>query len=219
MSTNAVAKETKYYSHVLYFPNRAHFCSPAHCYPSFLGEFVGPLVKARPHLLYWFSFYGSFARFRAWTDDYDELRPELEAKRDLLGLIDKGEEKDLTLERDLGIPRFIGGDSTSTPNQRALKILRTLHAASELVLDSIYRLPNGAWQFEASGDTNQNPIGNHLFSVNHLVHNLSRSQARIAVFSANQNTHVMSYYYYHNAKNEGRLPHDHKLIDEYSVEM
>ena len=72
------------------------------------------------------------------------------------------------------------------------------------------------WQFESS---NQNPIGNHLFSVTHLLHNLTRSQARIAVYTTQQGTQVSSYYYYHNDKNSGRLPADHELIGEYSVEM
>ncbi|MGP8201083.1 MAG: hypothetical protein ACLQU4_16450 [Limisphaerales bacterium] len=219
MSTQTKPREPSYHSHVLYFPNKPLFCDATHCFPSFLGEFVMPLVQAKPDLLYWFTHYGAFARFRVWTDNYEELCPELEAKRDALGLIDKGEEKDLTLEGDLGHARFIGADSSSNPSQRAMKILRSLHAASELVLDSIYRLSNGLWQFEPTGDLLQNPIGNHLFSVNHLFHNLTRSQARIAVFSAEQQTHVLSYYYYHDAKNNGQLPADHHLIGEYSVEM
>jgi len=218
-STETQPKEASYHSHVLYFPNRPLFCDATHCFPSFLGEFVTPLVQGRPDLLYWFTYYEAFARFRVWTNSYEELRPELEAKRDVLGLIDTGKEKDLTLEGDLGHARFIGADTSSKPRQRAMKILRSLHAASELVLDSIYRLPNGLWQFEGTGDKDQNPIGNHLFSVNHLIHNLTRSQARIAVFSAQKQTHVKSYYCYNNAKNNGQLPPDHQLIGEYSVEM
>jgi hypothetical protein len=212
-------QEPTYHAHVLHFPASETFRDAKQSFPTFLGEFVAPLVRSRSHLLYWFTYYGSFARFRVWTASYEELRPDLEARRDRLGLIDKGEEKAVTLQSDLGGPRFIGPDSSSTSDQRAMKILRALHATSELVLDSIRCLPNGAWQFKATGDTLQNPIGNHLFSVNHLFHNLSRTQARIAVFSVQQQLGVLSYYYYHDAKNNGRLPAEHRLIGEYSVEM
>ena len=105
----------RYYSHMLHFPNQKPFNNPDLRWPSFIGHFVQPIVSAHPGLLYWFSNYGAFARFRIYTADYEKIRPQLETLRDKLGLVDKGGEKDLTLEGDLGGARFRGPNSYVSP--------------------------------------------------------------------------------------------------------
>ena len=96
----------QYYSHVLHFPlGKKPFDKDAFRWPSFVGEFVIPLMKNRSDL-YWFSYYTSFARFRVYTDDYGSLQAELEPLRDELGLVDKGEEKNETITGDLAKDRL-----------------------------------------------------------------------------------------------------------------
>jgi hypothetical protein len=197
-----------YYSHVLHIPDTPLFRDLERRWPSFVGAFVAPLVRDRQHLIYWFSYYTSLARFRVWTDRYDELRPDLERLRNELGLVDQLEEKGLTLEGDLGVARFIGPNTTSNRTQRALKILHSLHSVCELVVDSVQQDGDGSWSFEANGDPQQNPIGNHFFSVTHLYHNLTGSPGLVIAFGQppNDRLNILSYYYFWNEVGQGNLP-------------
>lgn len=196
----------QYYSHVLHFPNSPPFDNNDFRWTSFVGEFVRPIVEDFSDL-YWFSYYTTHARFRIYTDKYNEIQPELESLRDSLGLIDKGEEKDLTLEQDLGSPRFVGPNSNSTPFNRALLILKSLRATCDLFIDSIFKRNDGYWDFEENKEVEQNPTKTHLFSVNHLYHNITASPVLIATYKEENSEQIkaLSYYYFTNAVNSGKL--------------
>jgi len=163
-----------YYSHVLYFPDSRPFDRPDSRWTSFVGEFVAPLMRNRPEL-YWCSYYGDHARFRVLTDDYSSLQPTLESLRDVLGLIDKGEEKDLSLVGDLGHERFRAHSSTSTPERRAELVLRYLNSASLLLVDNLQRTEDGYWRLEQSAHR-ENPLGNNFETIAHLLANMTQFQ-------------------------------------------
>jgi hypothetical protein len=214
----------KYYSYILEFPSTPPFDREEYRWPSFIAEFVAPLVRRRDpnHFLYWCSYYGATANFRIYTDQYEDVRGSLEAALIDLKLRDTGAEKDETLVNDLAKSRFIGPDTKSNPQHRAELILQSLHSVCNLLIDSVVPVAGRYWQFEANGDTDQNPIGNHLFSVMHLYHNITRSQARIAVYKSQEKIDLLSYYYFHYAKVKALyeiLPKDHQLIRECSVDV
>jgi hypothetical protein len=196
-------KEPRYYSHLLDFPGCKPFDNPDLRWPSFIGAFVAPLVHENPGLEYWFSYYSTFARFRVFTTDYDRLRPRLESLRDRLGLVDNGKEKDLTLEQDLGAPRFCGPNCSVSQSVRAGTILRLLKAGADLMVESVILRPDGYWEFEQNGDAGLNPISEHRFSVVHLFHNMMDSKARVFLFQdAQGRVDVLSQYYFADAQNK-----------------
>jgi len=193
------------YSHVLHFPNQPPFDRQEFRWPSFIGEFVKPVVEARRNLLYWFTNYGSYARFRVHPDHYDEVCSDILSHRQRLGLVDKDEEKDLTLINDLGSSRFIGTTSCSTPEERSEVILRSLKHVCDLVVHSVFKNPNGYWQFELNTDV-QNPVSGHLFSVLHLYHNLADVNGVAYSFLNDRNEiDVLSYYYFRNLVGLGQI--------------
>jgi hypothetical protein len=164
----------QYYSHVLHFPERKPFDRPDSAYWSFLGELVLPVVRLGLHRHFWFTNYGNHARFRVYTDQYDRLRPTLEARRDALGLVDRGEEKDLTLVGDLGHDRFLARSRTDKqPEDRALLVLRYLHAIAELVCDNLQQTDEGYWTIEQSMNQ-ENPNGSNFESLHHLLCNSAK---------------------------------------------
>ena len=163
-----------YYSHVLHFPNIKPFDRLDCRWTSFVGEFITPLMENRTDL-YWCSYYGDHARFRISTDDYQSLRPTLESLRDTLGLIDKGEEKDLTLIGDLGHNRFLAHNTSSTPERRAELVLRYLNSISLLLVDNIQKTDDGYWRLEQSSNS-ENPLGNNFESLAHLLANMTQFQ-------------------------------------------
>lgn len=195
----------KYHSHVFDYPNTKPFDNLETRWPAFVGEFAAPLVTPRPDLTFWFTHYGDHAKFRVYTDAYAAIQADLEPLRDSLGLVDRGVEKDLTLTGDLGHGRFIGPNSNSTPDDRALVILNALCATARLVVDSVFKQPNGYWAFEKNADVNQNPDESHLFSVNHLFHNMCASDAFVHLFNHGGAPQVLSYYYFHNAANQKQI--------------
>ena len=164
-----------YFSHVLEFPNAAPFDDAQYRWPSFVGEFVLPLVRERPHLQYWFSYYGTKARFRVYTDKYDELRADLEALRGNLGLVELGGEHHLTLVGDLGHARWLASNRTDKkPEERAIRILQYLHSVCRLYIDYLVKRPDGYWELEATTDHVQNPEGVSFESLHHLFCNLTQ---------------------------------------------
>jgi len=170
-----------YYSHVLYFPKSPPFNKPEHVWPSFVGAFIVPIIALGLHKHYWYSFYSTHARLRILTDRYDKLEPQLVSLRDSLGLIDKGEEKDLTLVGDLGNHRFLEPNLPNrTPENRALLILRYLQSVCDLYSDLLIKRPDGYWEAEKS--TNEQNFGsNCLVSCMHLLNNIGQFQFPIEV--------------------------------------
>ena len=161
----------QYYSHVLHFPMKKPFDRPELAYWSFLGELVLPVIRLGLHRHFWFTNYGNFARFRVYTDKYDKIRPTLENLRDGLGLVDHGEEKALTLVDDLGSDRFLARARTDKqPEERALLVLRYLHAIAELVCDNLQQNAEGYWIIEESMNR-ENPNGSNFESLHHLLCN------------------------------------------------
>jgi len=163
-----------YYSHVLYFPNQPPFDRPAERWASFVGHFVAPLVLPRPDLIHWFSYYVSCARLRIFTHDYESIRKDLEPLRDKFGLIDRDEEKDLTLVKDLGAARFLHPDrQDKKPEERALLVLNYLHSICRLHLDYLYQRSDGYFQLERNSDT-ENPDRHPWQSPHHLLCNIAQ---------------------------------------------
>lgn len=161
----------EYYSHVLYFPNGKPFDRSEFAYWSFIGELVLPVVQRRLHRHFWFTNYGNHARFRVYTDQYEALRPTIEDRSRELGLVDRGEEKDLTLVGDLGHDRFLaGGRTDKRPEDRALLVLGYLHAIAQLVCDNLQQTPDGYWTIEQSMNR-ENPNGSNFESLHHLLCN------------------------------------------------
>ena len=163
-----------YYSHVLQFPELAPFDQETLRFSSFAGRFVRPVTALGLHDKFWFSNYGSFARFRILTDKYAELEPHLIQLRDQLGLIDTGEEKELTLVGDLGHERFLPAAQIAfNPEQRAARIVNFLHATCLLYLECLVETPQGYWRIEENPHP-ENPLKNTFQSIHHLFCNITQ---------------------------------------------
>ena len=94
------------YSYFLELPITAPFDKSEYRWPTFLGEFVLPLVKSKPQLLFWFSNYGPLVRFRVHLNGTPDFEHELIALQNNLGIKDTNNEIGLTLKDDLGGIRF-----------------------------------------------------------------------------------------------------------------
>jgi hypothetical protein len=196
----------EYRSYVLEFPNEKPFDKNECRQASFLGEFVRPLVEDQSRYIhYWSTYYGNHAKLRIYSNRHQEIEKELTALRDQLKLKPLDEEKHMSLLGDLGHKRFFGDKSESQPERRAFRILASLRAVTDLAIDSIYKRADGYWAFEENQDKNQNPIGNHLFSVTHLYHNVTNANAHVVMFQEQPGGPVdcLSYYYFHDRKQKG----------------
>lgn len=169
----------EYHSHILHFPNAKPFDRLDSRWWGFVGEFVRPLMSGRDDL-YWCSYYGSFARFRLYTDNYSQIEPQIDLSCQKLGLQRDDSEKNLTLEDDLGHPRFFDPNSKSTRPKRAELVLRYLHSISELLVDSVDQLADGYWILEANTNP-ENPNKKSFESLGHLLANMSQFQFDVQV--------------------------------------
>jgi hypothetical protein len=165
-----------YYSHVLNIPH-AHPFDNEHRWTTFLGEFVKPLVEGR-EFLFWFSYYGDFARFRIYTEDYNST--ELDVLMSRFGftyrLDEHGNriEANATLEGDLGGERFLGAERTDVSStERGLMVLRLVHAGAQLFLSTLVR--EGDYWREEICDNANNTYRSSSRSYIHLLHNLTQS--------------------------------------------
>lgn len=189
-----------YHAYEMRFPATRPYDLETTRWATFIGEFVRPIVQQHPDLLYWTSYYTNHAEFKTLTDDIGKLQPHLDTLRKCGFIVN---DLNRTLEEDLGGGRFFGPDSRSTPTQRARLILQSLKSVSDLLVDSVCKRDDGYWSQEQTGDNNQNPIGNHFFSVLHLHHNISATNALIYPFVTPDNgLHLLSYYYYENYKHK-----------------
>jgi hypothetical protein len=186
------------YSYVIEFPNgTAPFDKPEFRWPSFLGEFVAPLVqnKSGTTLQFWFTYYVAAARFRVLLGNCPDFEQELMTKAKAIGLNVTDDEKQLTVEDDLGASRFIlQTKPTADKMRRAMLVLRFLHATSALYLDCLRKRPDGYWEMEPTPDK-ENPLGNNFESLAHLLGNIS--QFEFDVFTTAQtvwdhNAHLIS---------------------------
>jgi hypothetical protein len=170
-----------YYSHVLHFPNTHPFDKEEYRWPSFVGAFVVPIVSLGLHKHYWCSYYTESAKLRIFTDQYDEIERHIIRIRDNLGLVDKGEEKDLTFSADLCGHRY-SEENLSNParENRGLLVLRYLHSVCDLYSDLLIKLPDGYWMAEKSTD-GQNLGDNCLVSCMHLLGNIGHFQFPLEV--------------------------------------
>jgi hypothetical protein len=108
------------------------------------------------------------------TDQYDKLKPIIDQRCTALGLVDRGEEKNLTLLGDLGHDRFLARDrKDKKPEDRALLVLRYLHAVAELVCDNLKKGDDGYWTLEQSMNR-ENPNGSNFESLHHLLCNMTQ---------------------------------------------
>ncbi len=187
-----------YHAFELQFPAARPYDVDEYRWATFVGEFVRPIAEQYSNLLYWTSYYTKYAEFKVLTDDILQVQPKLD-DLERSGFVVK--KLGRTLEEDLGGGRFIGPNSNSTPSRRAERILRSLKAVCDLLVDSVYKRADGYWAQEESGDRVQNPIGNHFFSVTHLYHNITAADGLIYPFmTPNLQLHLPSYYYYLNNK-------------------
>lgn len=162
-----------YYSHVLRYPPASPFDREDWRFSSFVGRFVRPLIAHKLHDKFWFTDYGTFARFRVLTNRYAELERHLTKLRDDLGLVDTGEEKTLTLEQDLGGARFLPPASQGiTPTERATQIMDFLHATCILYDHCLVEHPGGYWAAETNPHQ-ENPRQSTFESVHHLFCNIT----------------------------------------------
>jgi hypothetical protein len=162
-----------YYSHVLRYPQNKPFDQVELKFSSFVGRFVRPLAALQMHDRLWFTDYGTYARFRVLTNHYPEIEPHLVPLRDGLGLVDTGEEKNLTLEGDLGHARFLPpARQDVTATQRAMAVLDFLHATCSLYLGCLVELPDGYWTAEQNPH-HENPGQSTFESIHHLFCNIT----------------------------------------------
>lgn len=163
-----------YYFYQLEFPNRKPFDKPEHSWPSFVGEFVKPVVDGRNGLLYWCTYYGDRAQFCMNTEDFEQLRPTFEQKRDNLGLVEiRTPQPGDTLAGAFSGRRFmspVGKDA----DQRALLVLRCLHSVCELYKDNLVQRADGYWELESNDEKTENPEGSSLETIHHLFCNITR---------------------------------------------
>jgi hypothetical protein len=199
----------EYRSYVLGFPSQKPFDDLKFRHASFLGEFVRPLVANSGRFIhYWSSFYGDHAKLRIYGNHHAEIEGELFPLRDRLNLVSRDEEKHMSLVGDLGGKRFFGEKSASQPERRAFRILASLRAVTDLAIDSVYLRPDGYWDFEENQEKQQNPIGNHLFSVTHLYHNVTGADALVVAYGQLPSVGLLSYYYFWDAVAKGTIPAD-----------
>src|SRR5262249_42026318 len=123
---------------------------------------------------YWFTYYGTFVRFRLYTNDYSAVRPTIDQLLLALALSERNEEKDLTLVGDLGTDRFLSSKRTDKVNaDRAELVLAYLWSIAELVRDNVQRREDGYWELEESTNR-ENPRGSNFESLHHLFCNMTR---------------------------------------------
>lgn len=107
----------KYYSHVLFLPEKKPFDKPKFKWPTFVGSFIKPVVENFEDP-FWFTFYGPYAKFRVYTDKYDLIDLKIRKYKKKLKIADDFSEVDLTLEADLGVERFLSLNRTDKKNKR-----------------------------------------------------------------------------------------------------
>ena len=205
---DAEQKPKKHYSYILTFPNEAPFDNLDYRWPSFLAEFVAPLVRGRlTNFHYWCSYYVNEARFRIYTDEeqFAELLPSLNAAMKDLKLKNCAKEKNETISDQLANNRFIGPDTKSNKLQRAELLIQSLQSVCALLIDSLVPVSGRYWRFEANGNQEQNPIGNHFFSITHLYHNMTLSDGLIVEFDQPPKKGLLSYYYFWAEVAQGHL--------------
>ncbi len=194
---------TQYFAYSLQFPNSFPFDKAEYRWTSFVGEFIRPITEQNPELLYWTSYYGETAEFKMYVDDSSQAQPQLDSfgRR---GFVISPLQR--SLDEDLGSDRFLGPQSASTATRRATLILRSLKSVCDLLVDSVFKRDDGYWMFEENSNKRSNPIGNHLFSVTHLYHNITDSQCRVYPFiTPDGSFRILSYYDFHNGINQGWL--------------
>ncbi|MGO8899273.1 MAG: hypothetical protein ACLQU5_13145, partial [Isosphaeraceae bacterium] len=169
----------RYFAYSLQFPNAFPYDKAEYRWATFVGEFIRPISEQNPRLLYWTSYYINTSEFKMYADDASEIQTQLDSFQQHGFVITPLQR---SLEEDLGGGRFLGPQSASTATRRATLILHSLKCVCDLLVDSIYKRNDGYWTFEENADKLQNPIGNHLFSVTHLYHNITASQCRVYPF-------------------------------------
>jgi len=206
----------RYFAYSLQFPSAFPYDKAEYRWTTFVGEFILPVYVQNPQLLYWASYYENTAEFKMYTDDASAIQAQLNSfQQD--GFVVTPLQR--TLEEDLGGGRFLGPHSRSTATRRATLILQSLKCVCDLLIDSIYKRGDGYWAFEENADKPQNPIGNHLFSVTHLYHNITASQCRVYPFTTPDGSfHVLSYYNFHNALNQG-LIRTHSTTGPFDIDV
>lgn len=202
----------KSYSHVINIPTVHPFDREEFRWTTFIGEVIAPIMRERT-CLYWFTYYTAFARFRIYAEESDhrDILSSLEPLMARFGLsfrLDKdgkNEEWDYTMEKDIGGARFLGNErSDVSPTERALAVLRMLHAGCQLFIHTLVR-DGDYWREEKNDDQGNNPFGSSSRSYIHLLHNLAQSDIEVYNFIQGQSIGTMSEYYFSHALAEQRI--------------
>jgi hypothetical protein len=141
-------------------------------WPSTIGNFVKPVIEQFPGLKYWFSFYGDYVQFAAYTDRFDDLDAALKAQAEKKGFKQgRPPESTDTLEGDCAREKFVT-DPAKDKTKRALLVLDYLHAISALYVDTLVE-KEGFWEVERNTDQN-NPDGVTFQAFHHMLCNIAQ---------------------------------------------
>ena len=171
----------KYYSHVISLHRNRPFHDDTTRYTTWLGEFVKPVAELQLHQQLWFSQYGDHVRLRLFCapHNYARIAQAIDQQMARLALQyhqpHHANEASLTLEDDLGNPRFLTTQKQSTTSlrtQRAKLVLNYLNSIAELVLDNLQRKGNDEWILEQTPD-DENPTDYCFDSLLHLMGNMT----------------------------------------------
>lgn len=167
-----------YFGHFAIPTAKAPYSDATKVWPSTVGNLVKPVVETFPGLKYWFSFYGNYIQFAAYTDQFELVAEALKKQADDLGfaLIRPPEAND-TLEGDCAREKFVT-DPSKDKTRRAKLVLDYLHTISALYVDTL--VENGdSWSVEENRDPN-NPDKISFQAFHHMLCNIS--QVPLAIY-------------------------------------
>ncbi len=161
----------EYYFCQFSIPTSKPFDDSSTRWPSFVAEFIRPVVAGEKQLLFWFTYYGDYAQVCFYTESFDPIKGKIDDLNKKLGTSYKHSPNPAkeALVGAFGGSRFLS-DQTKDPAHRSELVLRFLHSVAELYIDNLIPVGNGYWSIEKSVDR-ENPLGNNFESLAHLMAN------------------------------------------------
>ncbi len=174
-----------YFGHFSIPTTKAPYNDKAKVWPSTVGNLVKPVVEKFEGLKYWFSFYGNYIQFAAYTDRFDLLAEALRNRAADLGFVlVRPPEANDTLEGDCARDKFLT-DPSKDKMRRAKLVLDYLHTISALYVDTL--VENGDfWAVEENSDAN-NPDRVPFQAFHHMLCNISQVPLAIYRYQFNGN--------------------------------
>lgn len=162
------------------------FDQPASRWPTFVGEFLAPVVRdSAVEAFVFLDHQPKDFEFRFASKEFKRVEDEMAKRQEELGIesIAKPTNDAETIAAAFGGGRFLAPDKLSSQGARELRselIFRFLHAGCALYLDNLAK--DGArWRIEANFGEGQNPLGNTFESMLHLISNFSGAQFDVFV--------------------------------------